>query len=73
MAVLSVAYLGFRTLGHAFATHGRAVPATPVRADLALTATGPVADEWLDVAQAFAGPPGTGRGPLSAGTPAVGA
>jgi uncharacterized protein (TIGR03084 family) len=33
------------------------------RADLALTATGPVADEWLDVAQAFAGPPGTGREP----------
>ncbi|HEY0696478.1 MAG TPA: TIGR03084 family metal-binding protein, partial [Micromonospora sp.] len=31
------------------------------RADLALTATGPVADEWLDVAQAFAGPPGAGR------------
>ncbi|MET7748576.1 TIGR03084 family metal-binding protein [Micromonospora sp. NPDC005367] len=34
------------------------------RADLALTVTGPVADEWLDVAQAFAGPPGTGRPPL---------
>ncbi|RLP90653.1 TIGR03084 family metal-binding protein [Micromonospora sp. CV4] len=33
------------------------------RADLALLATGPVADEWLDVAQAFAGPPGTGREP----------
>ena len=32
------------------------------RADLALVATGPVADEWLDVAQAFAGPPGAGRG-----------
>jgi uncharacterized protein (TIGR03084 family) len=31
------------------------------RDDLALVATGPVADEWLDVAQAFAGPPGTGR------------
>jgi uncharacterized protein (TIGR03084 family) len=31
------------------------------RAELALTATGPVADEWLDVAQAFAGPPGPGR------------
>ena len=31
------------------------------RADLALMATGPVADEWLDVAQAFAGPPGAGR------------
>ena len=28
------------------------------RADLALVATGPTADEWLDVAQAFAGPPG---------------
>lgn len=33
------------------------------RADLALVATGPVADEWLDIAQAFAGPPGTGREP----------
>ena len=28
------------------------------RTDLALVATGPVADAWLDVAQAFAGPPG---------------
>ncbi|MFI7658778.1 TIGR03084 family metal-binding protein [Micromonospora parva] len=33
------------------------------RADLDLVATGPVADEWLDVAQAFAGPPGDGRKP----------
>lgn len=113
-----VAHLGFRTLGHSFAAHGRAVPTTPVRveltgpasarselaspaveseagtdgdtwvfgpadaadrvtgpaldfcllvtqrrhrADLALVATGPVADEWLDVAQAFAGPPGGKR------------
>ncbi|MEV0152574.1 TIGR03084 family metal-binding protein [Micromonospora sp. NPDC050686] len=95
-----VAHLGFRTLGHSFAAHGRAVPAAPVRvelaapdggtwtfgpadaadrvtgpaldfcllvtqrrhrADLALVATGPVADEWLDVAQAFAGPPGAKR------------
>ncbi len=32
------------------------------RDDLALIATGG-ADEWLDVAQAFAGPPGTGRPP----------
>ena len=32
-------------------------------ADLALTATGPVATEWLDVAQAFAGPPGRKRNP----------
>ena len=36
------------------------------RADLALVATGPVADEWLDVAQAFAGPPGAGREPATA-------
>jgi uncharacterized protein (TIGR03084 family) len=33
------------------------------RADLAVTAQGPVADEWLAIAQAFAGPPGTGRTP----------
>jgi uncharacterized protein (TIGR03084 family) len=39
------------------------------RADLALQATGPVADEWLDVAQAFAGPPGAGRAPTTTATP----
>ncbi|MFV0135229.1 TIGR03084 family metal-binding protein [Streptomyces sp. HMX87] len=33
------------------------------RADLGLRAEGPDADRWLDVAQAFAGPPGAGRGP----------
>jgi hypothetical protein len=33
------------------------------RADVALVATGPDADRWLDVAQAFAGPPGPGRAP----------
>ena len=31
------------------------------RADLDLTAHGAAADSWLDVAQAFAGPPGPGR------------
>jgi len=31
------------------------------RADLALVAEGPDANEWLDIAQAFAGPPGSGR------------
>ncbi|MGY1639029.1 TIGR03084 family metal-binding protein [Geodermatophilus sp. SYSU D00742] len=31
------------------------------RDDLALRAQGPDADRWLDVAQAFAGPPGAGR------------
>jgi uncharacterized protein (TIGR03084 family) len=99
-----VAFLGVRTLGHSFATHGRTPPEQPVRveleapggdrwiygpddadnrlvgpaldfcllvtqrrhrADLALVATGPVADEWLDVAQAFAGPPGQGRQPVA--------
>jgi hypothetical protein len=38
------------------------------RADLALVATGPVADEWLDVALAFAGPPGTGSEPAGVRT-----
>ncbi|MGW7099928.1 TIGR03084 family metal-binding protein [Streptomyces sp. NPDC054838] len=36
------------------------------RADLSLTATGPDADRWLDIAQAFAGPAGPGRGPSAA-------
>ncbi|MEU5876668.1 TIGR03084 family metal-binding protein [Spirillospora sp. NPDC047279] len=36
------------------------------RADLALTAEGADADRWLDLAQAFAGPPGNGRTPASA-------
>ena len=101
-----VAHLGFRTLGHSFAAHGRPVPTAPVRvelarpdggtwvfgpadaadlvtgpaldfcllvtqrrhrADLALVATGPTADEWLDLAQAFAGPPGAGRTPAPTG------
>lgn len=31
------------------------------RHDLALLASGPDADAWLDIAQAFAGPPGPGR------------
>jgi uncharacterized protein (TIGR03084 family) len=35
------------------------------RADLAVTASGPDADRWLDLAQAFAGPPGPGRAPNS--------
>lgn len=34
------------------------------RDDLALVAEGRVANEWLDLAQAFAGPPGPGRGPV---------
>ncbi len=33
------------------------------RTDLALAARGAVAHHWLDIAQAFAGPPGTGREP----------
>lgn len=34
------------------------------RADTALVAGGPVADAWLDVAQAYAGAPGAGRAPV---------
>jgi uncharacterized protein (TIGR03084 family) len=33
------------------------------RADLAVVAVGADADAWLDIAQAFAGPPGEGRAP----------
>ena len=33
------------------------------RDDLALVAEGEIADQWLDIAQAFAGPPGSGRRP----------
>jgi uncharacterized protein (TIGR03084 family) len=33
------------------------------RADLALSADGDDADEWLDFAQAYAGPPSRGRAP----------
>ncbi len=36
------------------------------RDDLSLVAAGEVADAWLDVGQAFAGPPGAGRAPLRA-------
>jgi uncharacterized protein (TIGR03084 family) len=33
------------------------------RADTAMVAAGPVADQWLSLAQSFAGPPGAGRRP----------
>src|SRR5215217_4482432 len=33
------------------------------RDDVAVTAQGAAADEWLDIAQSFAGPPGEGRQP----------
>ncbi len=33
------------------------------RTDVEVVATGAVADRWLDIAQAFAGPPGPGRAP----------
>ena len=38
------------------------------RDDTALVADGPDADEWLDLAQAFAGAPGPGRAPASPGS-----
>jgi uncharacterized protein (TIGR03084 family) len=39
------------------------------RADTSLRATGPVAGQWLDIAQAFAGPPGPGRRPQGKPSP----
>ena len=36
------------------------------RDDLALSVTGDAAEEWIGIAQAFAGPPGPGRQPLGA-------
>lgn len=38
------------------------------RDDLDLLAVGPDADRWLDIAQAFAGPPGEGRTPTGGST-----
>jgi uncharacterized protein (TIGR03084 family) len=43
------------------------------RADLTLEAIGPDADRWLDVAQAFAGPPGAERPPAHRPSPDGGA
>ena len=40
-------------------------------ADLALATVGPVAEEWLTIAQVFAGPPGAGRKPGGTGTVAT--
>ena len=40
------------------------------RLDTGLVASGPDADRWLDIAQAFAGPPGAGREPTGARGPA---
>jgi uncharacterized protein (TIGR03084 family) len=37
------------------------------RADTTLVASGAAADRWLDIAQAFAGPPGSGRAPRDDG------
>ena len=37
--------------------------------DTGLAVRGPVATQWLTIAQAFAGPPGTGRPPLWSGQP----
>ncbi|MEO7398216.1 MAG: TIGR03084 family metal-binding protein [Ilumatobacteraceae bacterium] len=101
-AMRQVAHIGVRALPNSFVSHGREVPADPVRleivgpdgaewiwgpddaanricgiaeefclvvtqrrhvADTGLVIVGDVATEWLSIAQAFAGPPGTGRRP----------
>ncbi len=97
-----VAEIGVRALPWSFTVHGRGIPQTPVRvelalpggarwaagpegaadvvrgaaldfclvvtqrrhpADVSLAVSGPVAREWITIAQAFAGPPGGGRRP----------
>lgn len=97
-----VAHIGVGARPFSYAANGRAVPAEPVRVELAapsgagwtwgpedacdrvtgpaldfclavtqrrhlddtaLTITGPAAAGWMAIAQAFAGPPGTGRKP----------
>ena len=97
-----VAHIGIGARGYSYAVHGRALPETPIRVELAapdgstwtwgpedaadrvtgpaldfclavtqrrhrddtaLTVTGPVATEWMSIAQAFAGAAGTGRAP----------
>lgn len=42
------------------------------RADVAVRAHGPAADEWLDIAQVYAGPVGAGRSPGQFGQAATG-
>lgn len=98
-----VAHIGVRALPFSFAVNGLAVPAEPVRIELAwsdgqawtwgptdaanlvigpaldfcllvtqrrhrddtaIEARGEIAERWLRVAQAFAGPPGPGRQPI---------
>ncbi|HZT64641.1 MAG TPA: TIGR03084 family metal-binding protein [Acidimicrobiales bacterium] len=97
-----VCHIGVRAINYSFTVHGRPVPTTPVRVELAgpagdqwswgeesapdrvtgdaldfalvvtqrrhladtgLSVEGPVATEWMSIAQAFAGPAGTGRQP----------
>lgn len=53
-----VARLGVRTRDHSFAAHGLPVPDAPFRVELTV---GESAAQWLSIAQAFAGPPGSGR------------
>lgn len=100
VALRQVAHIGVRALPNSFTSHGREVPAAPVRvelvapngeswvwgpddasdrvqgpatdfclvvtqrrhrADTAIITEGVVADEWISIAQAFAGEAGTGR------------
>jgi uncharacterized protein (TIGR03084 family) len=97
-----VCHIGVRAFPNSYRAHGRDVPETPVRVELAgpsgqawewgeagaenrvrgdaldfclvvtqrrhpddtgLAVEGPVATEWMSIAQAFAGPPGEGRKP----------
>jgi len=57
-----LAHMGF--LGATLRTFGEfELPLVSGAAALALAATGPLADQWLDLAQAYRGPAGPGRSP----------
>src|SRR6478735_4322412 len=73
-AVRHVAYLGYRTVGFSFGNPHAHARRTGPALDFALVVTqrrhldatalevaGPVATQWMGIAQAFAGPPGKGR------------
>lgn len=67
-----VAHIGVGARAFSYLTNGLDLPADALdfcllvtqrrhRDDTALVADGPLADQWLAIAQAFAGPPGGGR------------
>jgi uncharacterized protein (TIGR03084 family) len=57
-----VAHIGVGARAFSYAARGQTMPGTPVRVELTAP-DGSDADQWMAIAQAFAGPPGPGRPP----------